>query len=185
MPYLEQLHGYRDYCLHRDIYLSRHGCNDVLTKPQVIPAEAPHNANAETRAICSERRKEYFRMQQQAFGIIAISVSKCGNLLNDVFKENPALRPGSGEKSDASKLIDAIEKYVLQNKASGLYATYTHKLQSLRLEQFESVEALIKELDDLYTMTDQTIKSTDGLKLHSLVLHSEQTTKILCETMLM
>jgi len=59
-------------------------------------------------------------MQQQAFGIIAISLSRCGNLLEDVFKENPALRPGSGEKSDASKLIDAVEKYVLQNKASGL-----------------------------------------------------------------
>ena len=43
-----------------------------------------------------------------------------------------------------------VEKYVLQNKASGLYATYTHKLQSLKLEQFESVETLITELDDLY-----------------------------------
>ena len=168
MPYLEQLHGYRNYCLHRDIYLSRHGCNEVLTKPQVVPPEAPNNAPVETKAIYLERRKEYFKMQQQAFGIIAISLSRCGNLLEDVFKENPALRPGSGEKSDASKLIDAVEKYVLQNKASGLYATYTHKLQSLRLEQFESVEALITELDDLYTMTDQTIKSTDGLKITQL-----------------
>ncbi len=61
-----------------------------------------------------------------------------------------------------------MEKYVLQNKASGLYSTYTHKLQSLRLEQFESVAALITELDDLYTMTDQTIKSTDGLKITQL-----------------
>ena len=168
MPYLEQLHGYRRYALLRDIYLTRHNCEDVLNKPQIVPPEAPNNANAETKALAAERRKEYFKMQGKAFGIIAMTLSRCGNLMEDIYNADPTLRPGSGERTSGSKLIDAVEKYVLQNKSSGLYATYTQQLQSLRLNQFKNVEALITELNNLYTMTDQSIKANDGMKIAQL-----------------
>ena len=140
------------YTLLRDIYLTRHNCEDVLNKPKVVPPEAPNNTNAETKAIATEKRNEYFKMQGKAFGIIAMTLSRCGNLMEDVYNVEPILRPGSGEKTSGSKLIDTVDKYVLQNKTIGLYATYTQQLQSLRLSQFKNIEALITELNNLWSI---------------------------------
>ena len=72
-----------------------------------------------------------------------------------------------------------VEKYILQNKVSGFYATYTHQLQSF----LGNVENLIIEMNNLYTMTKQTIRSTDGLRLRNLEWHLEKNMTTSCEIM--
>ena len=168
IPYLRELEDFKHYNTQLGIYLAANKVSKVLKDPQISPPEAPNNANAETKAKAEALRKEYFDMQERAYGLIALTLTKCDNLLEDLFKEDPTLQLGGDERPNGSKLLKAAKKYILSNKSGGLYSAYDHKLKCIRLNQFNNVGTMLKKMDNLYAMIDPTVAVPEETKIIQL-----------------